>query len=249
MSRHDTPHTTPTSFGNLQTVQRHHVPVHRVGYRPDPWNWTPWQYAGPDGRFNGRWDDPQGTFRTLYCGSSALACYLEVLAAFRADPLLAAELDEIDDDGDNPGNHTMPAGTVPRSWCAPRLIASGRLSGTFTVPGHPESLPTLRHRFLNDARSFGLADLDAAAIRDSRPRALTQAISAWIYTLRADDAPLSGIEFFSRHGDNLTLWALYERDTTTISPPEIAGVSTDPIDVDDPDLTEALRLHRLTWSD
>ena len=131
-----------------------------------------------------------------------------VLAAFRADPLLAEELGEIDDNDDS-RNSTVPAGTVPRSWCTPRLIAFGRLSGTFAVPGHPESLPTLRHRFLNDAKSFGLADLDAAAIRDSRPRALTQAISAWIYTLRADDASLSGIEFSSRHGDNLTLWALY----------------------------------------
>jgi hypothetical protein len=175
--------------------------------------------------------------------------HLEILAAFRADPLLAEELDEIDDHDDDSRNSTVPAGSVPRSWCTPRLIASGRLSGTFALPGHPESLPTLRHRFLNDARSFGLADLDAAAIRDSRPRALTQAISAWIYTLRADHTPLSGIEFFSRHGDNLTLWALYERDTTITSPPEITAVCADPINGDDPDLNEALRLHRLTWSD
>jgi hypothetical protein len=34
---------------------------------------------------------------------------------------------------------------------------------------HQESLPTLRQRFLGRAESFGLADLDAAAIRDSAP--------------------------------------------------------------------------------
>ena len=139
---------------------------------------------------------------------------------------------------------------MTRSWCTPRLIASGRLTGTFAVPGHPASLPTLRHRFLKSAKAFGLADLDAAAIRDSRPRALTQAMSAWIYTLTAaDGTPLTGIEFFSRHGDNLTLWALYERDPATGGPPEVTAVSADPVDGNDPDLKDAMRLHRLTWSD
>ena len=144
---------------------------------------------------------------------------------------------------------TAAGGAVPRSWCSPRLLASGRLTGTLALPGHPESLPTLRYGFLGAAKSFGLADLDAAAIRDSRPRGLTQQISAWIYTLSAGDgAPLTGIEFFSRHGDNLTLWALYERDTTTSSPPQITPIGADPIDADAPDLEEAMRLHRLSWS-
>ena len=45
--------------------------VWRVGYRPDPWTWTPWQYAA-NGRFNGRWDDPDGNYRTLYTGKTLL---------------------------------------------------------------------------------------------------------------------------------------------------------------------------------
>lgn len=65
--------------------------IHRVGYAPNPWAWTPWQYA-EDGRFNGRWDDPDGNWRTLYVGASRLACYLEVLAFARADPRLALNL-------------------------------------------------------------------------------------------------------------------------------------------------------------
>ncbi len=109
------------------------------------------------------------------------------------------------------------------------------------MPGHPESLPTLRARFLNEAKAFGLADLDAAAIRDSRPRALTQAISAWIYTLSsADGIPISGIEFASRHGDNVRLWALCERDTTTSAPRQVTAVSTDPVNVDHPELTPVI---------
>ena len=61
--------------------------VWRVGYRPKPWAWTPWQYVGDTGRFTGRWDDPLGSFLTLYAGRDLLACLLEVLAGFRPDPL------------------------------------------------------------------------------------------------------------------------------------------------------------------
>ena len=78
---------THTPSGDLHTVRRHQVPVHRVGFAPAPWNWTPWEYAGTDGCFHGRWDDPHGTWRSLYTGFSAPACYLEVLAPFRAAPI------------------------------------------------------------------------------------------------------------------------------------------------------------------
>jgi hypothetical protein len=58
---------------------------------------TPWQFA-EDGRFNGRWDDPNGVWRSHYVGESRLACYLEVLARFRIDASLQSDLAEIDED-------------------------------------------------------------------------------------------------------------------------------------------------------
>lgn len=243
--RVDTPH------GVLHCIRLRSVGTHRVGYRPDPWAWTPWEYAGADGRFPGRWDDPRGTWRTLYLGASPLACYLEVLARFRADPRIEIDMAEIVDN--DPEGHRYPtalAGTLPRSWCGPRLLASGRLSGVFAVPGHQQSLPTLRRAFLPTARSLGLADLDAAAIRDSRPRTLTQAISAWLYSLRTPDGkPLNGIQFQSRHGDGLLLWAVYERDPAARTPPEVGPDGSAPITADDPQLLEAMRLHHLNWAD
>ena len=36
-----------------------------------------------DGRSTGRWDDPDGVWRTLYLGDTRMACYLEVLAFAR----------------------------------------------------------------------------------------------------------------------------------------------------------------------
>ncbi|WP_375489195.1 RES domain-containing protein [uncultured Mycobacterium sp.] len=238
-----------TAHGAVRAVRLQAVRAYHVGYRPDPWAWTPWEYAGADGRFHGRWDDPHGTWRSLYLGVSPLACYLEVLARFRPEPQMAAELAEIVDNDDNDHLYpTAPAGHLPRSWCGPRLLGSGRVSGVFAVPGHRASLAALRGRFLPPARALGLADLDGAAIRDSRPRALTQAIAAWLYALRTPDgAPLNGIQFESRHGDGLTLWSVYERDPAAASPPEIEQEAAEPIAPDDPQLLEAMRLHRLSW--
>lgn len=100
---------TPT--GALLGVDLFGQRVFRVGYRPSPWQWTPWVYAD-HGRFDGRWDDPDGIWRTLYVGSSLLACYLELLARFRPDPVLADELAVIVDDSDESAEATAPGRTT-----------------------------------------------------------------------------------------------------------------------------------------
>lgn len=55
---------SPAGPLDLQTAD---VVVYRIGYAPDPFAWTPWQYAN-DGRFDGRWDDPEGTYPTARGG-------------------------------------------------------------------------------------------------------------------------------------------------------------------------------------
>ena len=101
------------------------------------------------------------------------------------------------------------------------------MSGYFAVPWHHETLPTLRQQFLELARSCGCQDLDAGAIRDAK-RELTQPISAWIYTLKSErNRPVDGIEYLSRHGDHLTLWAIYERGQTD-SRPKLPTATTSP---------------------
>lgn len=138
---------------------------------------------------------------------------------------------------------------MPRSWCAPRRLGSGRLNGWFVTPGHTESLPTLRARFLRLARSLGLPDVDAAAIRATAPRAFTQAVAAWLHDLDGPDGqPVAGIQFESRHGDDLTLWAIFERSPDEPVSLKLHDLTDVPLDVDNPDLLEALRIHRLDWS-
>ena len=237
-----------TELGPVQCSTVVDQEVHRIGYAPAPWDWTPWKHA-QGGRFDGRWDDPNGNWRALYVGDCALACYLEVLAPFRPDPVLAQQLDEIISDDEDHFPTTKP-GELPYAWCEPRLSCSAMLSGYFALPGHHKTLPTLRKRFLQLAKRHGCKDLDAAAIRHAS-RELTQAISGWIYTRRGPGGEsVGGVEYLSRHGDPFTLWALYERDQEHQSPWQVTNHATlRAISPEDPDLAQAMEIHCITWID
>ena len=73
--------------------------VWRVGYRPEPWEWADWRWAGAGGRFAGRWDALDGgLYRTVYAGDTLHACLIELLAPLRPDPRLVPAMDEIEVD-------------------------------------------------------------------------------------------------------------------------------------------------------
>lgn len=226
-------------------------PVFRVGHRPDPWAWTPWGYAGDDGRFQGRFDDPRGGFRTIYAGATLLACLLEVLAVFRPDPHLGEDLGCIVEDSDDAERYpSLASGTVPRAWLAARQAAVATLSGAYCAITDKETLGTLRPLFVASALRYGLADLDAGALRLAAPRALTQRIAAWLYDLH--DGPrdlLDGVRFESRHGDGLALLANFERDDDSDISRRLSDIGPVPLDAGHPDVREAFRLHRLAWAD
>jgi hypothetical protein len=218
--------------------------VWRIGFRPDPWAFSGWQYA-TDGRFPGRWDDVDGNFRTIYAGSSLLACLLEVLAVFRKDARLALELANIvEDDLDRQVHPTVAPGIVPRQWLDARRIATGTLTGTFCAVAASDTVASLYPSFIGLALSLGLVDFDAAALKDARPRRLTQSVATWLY----ENTDIDGVSFSSRHGEDLALWAVFER-------PQDGAVSTCITDAQhhsftgvEPEMMQAFRLLTLQWT-
>ena len=219
--------------------------VWRVGFRPEPWAWSGWEWA-TDGRFPGRWDDLHGNFRTIYAGSSLLACLLEVLAHFRKDARLSMELDEIVEDDEGKVLHpTIAPGQVPREWLEVRAAASAELSGRYCEVTASGSVAALYPHFIGLALTLGLDDFDAAGLKDARPRRLTQAVAAWLYEMTDFD----GITFASRQVDDLQLWAIFERPGNPPVTPKIERVMVEDLQHDTPEICDALRLLGLQWED
>ncbi|MGH3629453.1 MAG: RES domain-containing protein, partial [Acidimicrobiales bacterium] len=209
------------------------APIYRVGYGPNLWAWVPWEY----GPFTGRWDDPEGTYRVIYAGDSAMTCFVEVLARFRRDEALIADLETIEADGRDATYPTIEPGIVPTTWLEPRCLGMSNLDGTYAFVQHPESIAFLRPAFISLALSLKFADFDGAAIRASEPRALTQRLSRHLYL--NDDPGVDGVVFESRHGNDLVLLGVFEKGGDPGMPEERSPLltlePTQPIDTGSPE--------------
>jgi len=230
-------------------ITSHPGTVWRVGFAPDPWDWSDWKYAHDDGRFGGRWDDQLGQFRTVYAAESLYACLIELLAKLRPSP----GIDEVvmaipDPDAQAELYPEHPAGTVDVSWLSRRQAGSVTLAGRFCFVTHSKNVAALRLHF--SPADFGIGDVefDAALLKDSEARHLTRSVARWLYEQDdpvAGEPLIDGIEFRSRHGDELRAWAIFERaDDGSISPllSDLREVELTPRT---PALLAALHLHGL----
>ena len=188
-------------------------PLHRVGRAPDAWAWPPWAYAGEDGTFGNRFDDPAGEYRVLYASSPRVGAFLETLARYRTDPALVAAFEEIvGDDEDGERYPTIPPGVVPAHWSASRRIGAARHDGPFADIGQSGSLAHLRAALAGRLVHYGLEDLDGGELRRRAPRAFTQEISRYVFErgVAEDGERLLGIRYLSRLGDDIENWAIFE---------------------------------------
>ena len=227
--------------------------VWRVGFEPDMWAWTPWQYATDSGLFDGRWDDQLGEFRTLYTSDRLLGCLLELLAKFRPSTKVSVALDQvIDDDGTGQQYPDGPDGGLGHGWLEHRLYGQAEQDGKYCFITHSSSLAALLDRYPFGRHGLTPADIDAALLKDGRNRTLTRSIARWIYDLRDGKGTelVDGIEFRSRYGDELKVWAVFERSRDGASSlhlhPRMHALS---IPDDLPELIEAFRIHELAWAD
>jgi hypothetical protein len=219
------------------------TPLHRVARRPDPWAFPSWSFAGDDGTFGNRYDDPAGRYRVLYASSRRRGAFLETLARFRPDPAVLAALQDIAPDAADSADErpAAVAGVVPIAWLERRCIGAATPSGAFCDIAHSDSLAYLRRAMAAQLLRYGLEDLDAGDVRRRAPRALTQELSRYVFEHGRDagGAALRGIRYRSRLGDDVENWAIFEGD---------AAINGDAhaIAPDDPDLVSALTTLGLT---
>ena len=214
-------------------------PLYRIAHGPDPWAWPDWLRVAVDHTFGNRWDDLLGSYRVLYASSTLLGAFVEALARFRPDPLVARELAEIHGEGEG-----LPPGCLDRSWWTARRVGAVVLRGTFADVGHAESLARIQRDLAGRLVHYGMGELDATAIRHTAPRRLTQEISRYVFeqTTERGARAFDGISYLSRQGDDLRCWALFEPVTPTQVKVFVADGRETPIEPDHPDFRRALEL-------
>lgn len=212
--------------------------LHRIGRGADAWQWPDWAFAGADGTFGNRYDDPRAEYRVIYAASQRLGAFVETLARYRPDPALVAAYAEIEADDEYP---TIPPGVVPAEWPANRCAGTATHDGSFADVGQAESIAHLRANLAALVLHHRLDDLDAAALRLRAPRSFTQGVSRYVFErgVAPDGRSLAGIRYLSRLGDDVVNWAIFEGT-------EVDGAASEPIAADDPDLVAALGLLDLT---
>jgi hypothetical protein len=227
--------------------------VWRVGFAPDPWAWAGWEYATEPGNlFPGRWDDQMGEFRTVYTADRLLGCFLELLARFRPSQTVQAAVDEVeDDDGSGADYPDAAPGAVGYSWLEGRLYGSAQQTGRYCAITHSRSIAALTRHYPFSQHGLSVLDVDAALLKDARDRVLTRSIARWLYDLHHLGHPrVDGVEFASRHGDELRMWAVFERSDSPTRSTHIRPLDEPaPVTPDRPELIEAFNRYGLHWHD
>ena len=221
--------------------------VYRVGRAPDPWAWIDPQYAG-----KARWDDPNVAFRTTYAAETLFGAFVETLAYARPDrhadgrDLLAG----IDEDPEDAAHFPVPtAGSIPREWMHGRMTATAHLQGSYVNVRDSSTVAAMRPTYLDHALKLGFDDFDAAALKRAYPRDLTHRLTVDLYeATNTDGEPAyDSVYFGSRHGDDLALWAIYERPGDNPHSRNLLHTHAQLVNPTDTDLQRAMRLHHLTW--
>lgn len=96
-----------------------------------------------------------------------------------------------------------------------RIAGSARLAGRFVDITSAETVACLHPLFRGEALAYNLKDFDGAALKNAENRLLTQEVSQYPWTRKNPDGSdyCDGIQFRSRHGDDLLTWAIFERGT------------------------------------
>ena len=91
----------------------------------------------------------------------------------------------------------------------------------------------LRAALRPELRQFGVKDLDASVLQQTAPRALTQQVSRIVF-----QSGYAGIYYRSKYGHDIENWAVFE-------PFPISFQGSQSIQIGDPDLQQAFKLHSL----
>lgn len=165
----------------------------------------------------------------LYCATTRLGAFKEVLADFRpaASSVNYHPLTN---------EHLMAVGSVPASWRENRSVVEFSLESPlpFLDVERDETLTHLTSELSDEFQRLGIERLDSSNVRGPN-RLLTRAIASWAYTRvdENDEAVYSGIRYSSRF-ESHECWAVFEGV-------QLGAVATSPISRHDRDVESVAR--------
>jgi RES domain len=202
--------------------------VFRLSRGPaNPFSPPDWEYAGDDGTFGNRFDDPRAEqgkpsgerFRIVYCATQRAGAFGETLARFRPSLNLLAELQLIDDeestdealagviDQINPGK-----GLIPADWRLRRRMGKTVLdpSQSFVDIAASQSMQHLRTALAPLANRLRLSDVDLSSVT-SQQRRFTQGCAQHVYEQvnEIGEPRFAGIRYPSRLNGDWECWAIF----------------------------------------
>lgn len=190
----------------------------RVGHVSAPLDFPPRDVLSWSNRF----DDPDKSFRTLYCAKNRLTAFRETLADFRPNAKVRADYrDKFGED--------LPASKITPAWRRERVLAGGVIRVLQNELVDVDN-PTLRQQFEKTYADLlvrhGMDHLDIAQIR-SKERPITQAVTRFVAGRGS-----AGVVYGSNL-DNQPCAALFEARARLDSVP---GSDPEPLTASHPDL-------------
>jgi RES domain len=191
-----------------------------------------------------RWDDPDGETATLYCATTPLAAFLEVLAQLRSggEGIVAEILQATGEDSPDPRlDPALRAGVLPAEFLADRCLAkaSAARGPLFIDMASPQTHNLLGERLPHVLRYLGAHQFDRGVVM-SQDRRVTRQIAGFLREYAdsdlRDQGPVAGLRYESRIAAEQTCWAIWQ-DRLQLSDEQQCSITGE-----HPDLLEAAEL-------
>jgi hypothetical protein len=161
-----------------------------------------------------RWDDPRGSFATLYCASSAEAAFAETIARYREVPGLLERLAAfLTGTPDAEYDFELKPGQVPEDYFDNRYLGHIAVDDDvrFVDVEHPDTHIAARPALRPLLRGYGIRRIDRGTFLHA-DRRVTRTIARYYWELAQypDHHSWRGLRYSSRLAADWECWAVWE---------------------------------------
>lgn len=203
-----------------------------------------WKRKQPDRGFSpstSRYDDPLGSYGTIYAASTRYDAYVALLATFRPRPGL--DLGSIIEENDDDLAGTGHSSDAVKTWLSKHYIGEATLQGNFVDLTDETTVAILSIKL--PSTRVGVERLTVAYLRKAL-RNVTMEISRYLYEYEIRFGEhYDGLSYRSRLFDgSIRRWAIYDEPSQVLK--DNFSIA---IDLNDPELVRALHDCGVTRAD